>query len=79
MTPDMAPIIDGNDPIEGFYMDCGWGYFGFKSAAVLGKYMAQFMSNSRYPEILRPFTLRRFEQHKLMGETAALMSYSPDN
>lgn len=79
MTPDMAPIIDGNDPLEGFYMDCGWGYFGFKSAAVLGKYMAQFMSNGRYPEILRPFTLRRFEQHKLMGETAALMSYSPDN
>jgi sarcosine oxidase subunit beta len=75
----MAPIIDGNDPIEGFYMDCGWGYFGFKSAAVLGKYMAQFMSNGRYPDILRPFTLRRFEQHKLMGETAALMSYSPDN
>ena len=25
MTPDMAPIMDGNDPVEGFYMNCGWG------------------------------------------------------
>jgi sarcosine oxidase subunit beta len=41
MTPDMAPIMDGNDPIDGFYMDCGWGYFGFKSCSAVGKYMAR--------------------------------------
>jgi sarcosine oxidase subunit beta len=29
--------------------------------------------------MLKPFHLRRFEQHRLMGETAALMNYSPDN
>ena len=79
MTPDMAPIMDGNDPIEGYYMDCGWGYFGFKSCGVTGKYMAQFMATGNCPDMLKPFTLRRFEQHRLMGETAALMDYSPDN
>jgi sarcosine oxidase, subunit beta len=79
MTPDMAPIIDGNDPIEGYYSDCGWGYFGFKSSAVTGKYMAQFMTTGQCPEILAPFTLRRYEKHRLMGETAALVNYSPDN
>jgi sarcosine oxidase subunit beta len=79
MTPDLAPIIDGNDPIYGYYMDCGWGYFGFKSAAVTGKYMAAYMANAACPDILKPFTLRRFEEHRLMGETAALMEYSPDN
>lgn len=79
MTPDMAPIMDGNDPLEGFFMDCGWGYFGFKSCSAVGKYMAAYMATGRCPEILRPFTLRRYEQHRLMGETAALVSYSPDN
>ena len=79
MTPDMAPIMDGNEPIEGYYMDCGWGYFGFKSCAATGKYMALFMATGEYPKILKPFTLKRFEQHRLMGETAALVQYSADN
>ena len=79
MTPDMAPILDGNDPIEGFYMDCGWGYFGFKSCSAAGKYMAQFLATGSCPDMLKPFNLRRYEKHQLMGETAALVSYTPDN
>jgi len=79
MTPDMAPIMDGNDQVEGYFINCGWGYFGFKSCAVTGKYMAQFMATDEYPEVLQPFTLRRFENHRLMGETAALVTYSADN
>jgi sarcosine oxidase subunit beta len=79
MTPDMAPILDGNDPIDGFYLNCGWGYFGFKSSSVAGRYMARYMATGRCPDILRPFNLRRYEQHRLMGETAALVSYSPNN
>ena len=79
MTPDMAPIMDGNDPLEGFYMNCGWGYFGFKSCTAAGKYMAGFIAEGTRPDILKPFHLRRYEQHALMGETAALVNYSPDN
>ncbi|HKK91206.1 MAG TPA: FAD-dependent oxidoreductase [Desulfobacteraceae bacterium] len=79
MTPDMAPIMDGNDHVEGFFMDCGWGYFGFKSCSAVGKYMARFMAEDQVPDILKPFTLRRFEQHRLMGETAALVNYTADN
>jgi sarcosine oxidase subunit beta len=79
MTPDMAPIIDGNDPIAGCYMDCGWGYFGFKSAAVTGKYVAEFMAAGRCPEILRPFTLKRFQEHRLMGEISTPVNYGPWN
>ena len=55
------------------------GYFGFKSSAAVGKYMAQFMAEESCPQILKPFALKRYEQHKLMGETAALVNYSPDN
>jgi sarcosine oxidase subunit beta len=79
MTPDMAPIMDGNNPIDGFFMNCGWGYFGFKSCSSTGKYLAQFMAEGECPDILKPFTLQRFAQHKLMGETAAPVHYSADN
>ncbi|MCK5164825.1 MAG: FAD-dependent oxidoreductase [Desulfobacula sp.] len=79
MTPDMAPIMDGNDQVEGFFMDCGWGYFGFKSCSAVGKYMAQFMAGNECPGMLKPFNLNRYQEHKLMGETAALVNYSPDN
>ncbi|MEH0021524.1 MAG: FAD-dependent oxidoreductase [Desulfobacter sp.] len=79
MTPDMAPIMDGNDQVEGFFMDCGWGYFGFKSCSSVGKYMAEFMATNTCPDILKPFNLKRYQEHKLMGETAALVSYTPDN
>jgi sarcosine oxidase subunit beta len=37
------------------------------------------MATGECPDILRPFHLRRYEQHRLMGETAALVEYSPDN
>ncbi len=79
MTPDMAPIMDGNDQVEGFFMDCGWGYFGFKSCSAVGKHMARFMATNECPDILKPFNLKRYQEHKLMGETAALVNYSPDN
>ncbi len=79
MTPDMAPILDGNVSVDGFYMDCGWGYFGFKSCAATGKYMAEYMATGDCPDMLEPFALRRFQEHRLMGETAALVSYTPDN
>ncbi|MBF0211366.1 MAG: FAD-dependent oxidoreductase [Desulfamplus sp.] len=79
MTPDMAPILDGNDHIEGFYFNCGWGYFGFKSCSASGKYMAEFMAKGQAPDMIKPFNLRRYEQHKLMGETAELVTYTPNN
>jgi sarcosine oxidase subunit beta len=79
MTPDMAPLIDGNSHIKGYYMDCGWGYFGFKSGAVTGRYMAEFMSSGSCPDILKPFTLRRYEEHLLMGEIASPVNYGPWN
>ncbi len=79
MTPDMAPIMDGNEQVEGFFMDCGWGYFGFKSCSAVGKYMAEFMATNECPDMLKPFNLKRYQEHKLMGETAALVNYTPDN
>ncbi|MEM5789463.1 MAG: FAD-dependent oxidoreductase [Syntrophobacteraceae bacterium] len=78
MTPDMAPIMSDSD-IEGYFMDCGWGYFGFKSGPITGRYMAQWLASGKRPEILAPFSLRRYREYNLQRETAATMFYTPWN
>ncbi len=79
MTPDMAPIIDGNEPFEGYFVDCGWGYFGFKSGPITGKYMAQYIAKGDCPERLAPFRLSRYREHRFLGEIATPISYGPWN
>ena len=39
MTPDFAPIM-GMTPCEGFFLDAGWGTWGFKATPISGKTMA---------------------------------------
>jgi sarcosine oxidase subunit beta len=78
MTPDMAPIISDSE-VEGYYMDCGWGYFGFKSGPITGHYMARWIASGLCPELLAPFGLKRFRQYNLQKETAATMYYTPWN
>ena len=75
MTPDMAPIMDGNVMYDGLYIDLGWGYFGFKSGPIVGKYMAEYMATGQAPAILEPFRLNRFLENRYSGETASVMKY----
>ena len=79
MTTDMAPIMEGNYPIEGLYLDVGWGYFGFKSGPITGKYMAQYMAKEERPAILDAFSLKRFENFRPTGEIAGAYAYGPWN
>jgi sarcosine oxidase, subunit beta len=78
MSPDMAPIIS-DCHIQGYFMDCGWGYFGFKSAPVTGKYVAKWIADGKCPKILEPFRLDRFKNYILQKETGAVMYYTPWN
>lgn len=75
MTPDMAPIMEGHLGYDDLYLDAGWGYFGFKSGPVAGKYMADYMATGERPEILEAFQLKRFLEGRYSGETAAVMKY----
>jgi sarcosine oxidase subunit beta len=79
MTPDMAPILDGNAHVKGYFMDVGWGYFGFKSGPVAGRYMAEFIATNQKPGILEPFRLDRFKEHCFIGETTRPTYYGPWN
>jgi sarcosine oxidase, subunit beta len=70
MTPDYSPIM-GRTPVEGFYLDSGWGTWGFKATPVCGTTMAYTVANDREPELIEPFRLSRFEEYELVGEKGA--------
>ncbi len=70
MTPDFAPIM-GKTDIEGFYLDAGWGTWGFKATPVCGKTMAYTVACDRNHDLITDFSLSRFRNHALVGEKGA--------
>jgi sarcosine oxidase, subunit beta len=70
MTPDFAPIM-GKTPIEGFYIDAGWGTWGFKATPISGKTMAATIANDSNHELIHTFRFSRFEDYELTGEKGA--------
>jgi sarcosine oxidase subunit beta len=70
MTPDYSPIM-GMTPVEGFYLDVGWGTYGFKAGPVSGEAMAEAVATNRTPEIIAAFGLDRFSRGELVGEKGA--------
>lgn len=70
MTPDFAPIM-GKTAIDGFYLDSGWGTWGFKATPVAGKTMAYTVANDRNHELIQDFSLDRFANYALIGEKGA--------
>jgi sarcosine oxidase, subunit beta len=71
MTPDFAPIMGLAREVSNFYMDVGWGTYGFKAAPISGKCMAQLMATSKTPSLIEPFSPARFRTGRLIGEKAA--------
>ncbi len=70
MTPDFSPIM-GLTPVKNYYIDAGWGTWGFKATPVSGKRMAQTIANGEVPQLLRPFELARFDRLQQVGERGA--------
>jgi len=70
MTPDFGPII-GPTPTEGFYVDVGWGTYGFKAGPVAGESVADMIANGRPGDLIAPFGLDRFEAGTLTAEKGA--------
>ena len=70
MTPDYAPIM-GKTPLEGFYLDSGWGTWGFKATPVCGKTMAWTIANDNPHPLITGFSLERFKNYTLTGEKGA--------
>ena len=70
MTPDFAPVM-GLTPLENYFIDAGWGTWGFKATPVCGKRMAETVANGNVPEMLEPFRLTRFQDFVQLGEKGA--------
>ena len=70
MTPDFAPIM-GKTPVEGFYLDAGWGTWGFKATPISGKTMAHTVANDAPHPLITGFTLDRYQNYSLTGEKGA--------
>ena len=61
----------GKTAIEGFYLDSGWGTWGFKATPVCGKTMAYTVAHDRNHDLIQDFSLSRFENYQLVGEKGA--------
>ena len=71
MTPDFAPIIGVAAEVGNFYMDVGWGTYGFKAGPAAGKYVAEMIATGSTPKLIEPFSPARFRSARLVGEKAA--------
>lgn len=74
MTADYSPIM-GLSPVQNYYLDAGWGTWGFKATPICGKTMAELVaSGGQVPALIAPFAMDRFDrfiQVNEMGATAA--------
>ena len=70
MTPDFAPIM-GETPVDDYYIDAGWGTWGFKATPVVGKRNAEMLATGKVPDLIKPFALQRFHDFQLLGEKGA--------
>ena len=59
ICPDASPIV-GKTPIEGLYINCGWGTGGFKATPGSGWAFAHTIARDRPHALNAPFTLERF-------------------
>lgn len=70
MTPDFSPVM-GLTPVQNYFVDAGWGTWGFKATPVCGSRMAECVATGRQPDLLKPFRLERFSNFDLVGEKGA--------
>ncbi len=70
VTPDRSPILS-KTPIEGLYVNCGWGTGGFKATPGSGHAFAHTIARDEPHRVNAPFTLDRFRSGRLIDEAAA--------
>jgi sarcosine oxidase subunit beta len=70
MTPDFSPVM-GLTPVREYFLDAGWGTWGFKATPVSGKRMAECVATGTTPDLIAPFSLARFDRFAQVGEKGA--------
>ncbi|MEU8321681.1 sarcosine oxidase subunit beta family protein [Nonomuraea sp. NPDC048881] len=70
VSPDASPII-GATPVDGLYVNAGWGTGGFKATPGSGWVYADTIANGRPHPLAEPFALERFTTGALVDEHGA--------
>ena len=70
VAPDASPII-GRLPVEGLYLNGGWGTGGFKATPGAGHVFAHTVAHDEPHPLALPFALDRFTTGALIDEHAA--------
>jgi len=70
VTPDRSPIV-GKTPVQGLYVNCGWGTGGFKATPGAANLLAYTIAHDEPHKINAPFNLDRFVGGRLIDEAAA--------
>jgi sarcosine oxidase subunit beta len=70
MTPDFSPVM-GLTPVSNYYIDAGWGTWGFKATPISGHCMAELAATGEVPKLIEPFALDRFDRFEQVGERGA--------
>ena len=67
---DSSPII-GATPVDGIFINCGWGTGGFKAIPAGGWLFAHILATGRNHDLAEPFQLERFVTGRLIDEAGA--------
>jgi sarcosine oxidase subunit beta len=70
VSPDASPIV-GPTPVEGLYVNCGWGTGGFKATPASGSTFAWTLAHGQAHPLNVPFSLERFSSGALIDEHGA--------
>jgi sarcosine oxidase subunit beta len=70
ITPDTSPLM-GLTPVDGLFINCGWGTGGFKAIPAGGHTMAYTVANGEPHPLIKGFSLDRFASGALIDEGAA--------
>ncbi len=70
VTPDRSAIL-GKTPVDGLYVNCGWGTGGFKATPGAAHVFAHTIANDEPHKLNAPFNLDRFRTGRLIDEAAA--------
>jgi sarcosine oxidase, subunit beta len=70
MTPDYSPLM-GPTEVESFYLNAGWGTWGFKAIPIAGVTMAELVATGKTPPLIAPFALTRFRDDRSVSERAS--------
>jgi sarcosine oxidase subunit beta len=67
-SPDRGPLLGKTDGVKDFFVNVGWGGYGFMGAPAGGLLMAELIADGRTPDAMRPFAPDRFETGKTIFE-----------